>query len=170
MSSEITLADISKDICTNLSDLDIDYDLQLFDHFIFITMTINEKKYFIEIYNEINIRIYNTDTDYASFVTDTIKSIPEIETVKIPIFVISQFIDSLSEDFAGFDEESYEEYKDDLSYRSIKDFWKDVKSIVNPDRVISITSFGNKYKNFETVKKNLIVHSMHCMLEVQKVV
>ena len=153
MSSETTLTDISKHISINLSGLHIDYDLQLFDHFIFIEMTINEKKYFIEIYNETNIRIYSTDTSHESFVTDAIKSVSEIETAKIPMFVINQFIDSLSKDSAGFDEESDEEYKDDFSYRCMKNFWKYVKSIATPDRVISITSFGNKYKNFDTVKK-----------------
>jgi hypothetical protein len=153
MSSVVSLADISKDISINLSSLHIDNSLQLYDDFIFITLTINEVTYYIEIYNELNIRIYNDTTDYASFITDVIKSLPEIETIKIPIFVINQLIDSISEDSAGFDEASDEEYKYDFSYRCMKDFWKDVKSTATSDRVICITSFGNKYKNFETVKK-----------------
>lgn len=154
MSSESSLEDISRDISTNLSSLHIDHNLQLYHDFIFITLTINGVTYCVEIYElNINVRIYNDTTDYASFVRDVIKSLPEIETIKIPMFVISQFIDSISEDSAGFDEASDEEYKDDFSYKCMKDFWKEVKSIATPDRVISITSFGNKYKNFETVKK-----------------
>jgi len=150
MSSEVTLSDIHAHISTNLH---CPHELELYDGLIFISLSLNDIPYYFEIYSDSHMSIYSDSQNYASFVTDTMGSLPEISSVSIPMFIINQFIDSLSVDSAGFDD-SDDECKDDFIYKNMKDFWKHVKSIANTDRSITVTSFGNKYKNFDTVKKS----------------
>ncbi len=149
-----SLVHIHSDITSNVSYKN---ESHLYDDFIFVNFTINDEIYYCEITDEAHVKIYTESNDFTKIINNIIKYIPSILSPRsVPAFIINQFIDQIIEivelSSAGFDEMS--DSDNDYNCKDLIQFWKNLQSSSNINRNINITSFGNKYKGFESTKNS----------------